>query len=632
MCGIYGFAFLDPQREPDIRVLGAMGDSIIHRGPDDAGEYVAPGVALGSRRLSILDLSPRGRMPMQSSDGRYWITYNGEVYNYHGLRAGLESRGYFFRSDTDTEVVVNLFAENGSTMLESLNGMFAVAIWDTVDRKLFLARDRMGVKPLYYSCNQEGLWFASEQKALFGAGLKPDVNEQVWEELICFRYLAGDQTPFRNVKRLLPGHWLTWRSGEREIRRWWSLGERAASVRDDMPADAASWYRRTFDDSIRLRRISDVPIGVLLSGGLDSSSVAASLAEQAGSDVASFTVRFREQDYDEGPVARSVAGRWRLNQQELTPDPRDLYDRLSAVCRLSDEPPAHGSDVYVLAIAKHAKSRVTVLLSGEGGDETLGGYVRYRPLRHPLLLRAAKLGSGLSSMMPLNGRLAKLAKFLKLARLRDLVLYNACDVLPADLAHIGWSRSAEFAYRETVMDEAERYAPGDLLRQAMYNDQHTFLCSLLDRNDRMTMGASIECRVPFLDYRLVEGVASLTSSALFAGRGSKPLLRRALGHRLPSQVLRYRKWGFAVPWSQYLRELPAFVDLLNGLPNGEPFVSLPLDRKRLRAVVENFLLGDTQHTGLVHQLAVLGIWYRTVSKSVAHGDFPRIGLKRSFHP
>lgn len=616
MCGINGIAGID-QGNPiaEERIL-AMRDRLVHRGPDDAGQCIMPGVALGSRRLAILDLSSRGRMPMSTPDGRYWITYNGEVYNFRDLRALLEGRGHSFRSGTDTEVILRLYAEEGPAMLGRLNGMFALAIWDARDRTLFLARDRLGVKPLYYSVFGGQLYFASEQKALFAAGVPKSFDPSTWEELLCFRYVAGETTPFDGVRRLLPGHYLVWKDGAFTTRRWWRLADRVRDLRGDRPRDPVVWFRDTFDSAVDLRRISDVPIGVLLSGGLDSGSVAASLGLQAGRGTASFTVRFPEPGYDEGPLARQVAERWGLEFHELALSPARLPDLLLRASFLNDEPLAHGNDVHLLAISEYAKPRVTVLLSGEGGDETLGGYVRYRPLRYPGLLKLARpVLSPLGAAFRRGGRGRKLARFLALGSLRRHLLFNACDVLPDDLEPLGLRPGRPFDFREAILDEAVDLYPGEPLRQAMYSDQHTFLCSVLDRNDRMTMGASIECRVPFLDYRLVEGLAALPSSVLLAGLRGKALLRRAMRSRLPRAVRRHRKWGFGVPWVRYLRQRAEMRDLVSSLSDQDPIRAGACDRRRVRDLVDDFLKGDVSHASLIRQLVMIAAWHRACFES-----------------
>ena len=610
MCGICGIVYHDVTRRVSEREVLAMRDSLAHRGPDDAGSYLGPGVGLGSRRLSILDLSDRGRMPMQTGDGRYHIVYNGEVYNAAELRHRLRTKGYVFRSQTDTEVVLYSYADEGPAMLDRLNGMFAIGIWDAVDRTLFLARDRMGVKPLYYSDDGSALRFASEEKALFVAGVPKTFDQDRWEELLCFRYVAGEGTPFAGVRKVLPGHYVLWRHGEVRSRRWWHLADRARDLREQGPRDASGWFRETFDEAVNLRRISDVSVGVLLSGGLDSSSVAASLARQAGSGVDSFTVAFDEPDYDEGPIARQVADRWRLAYNELTVTSSELLSRLLHASWLNDEPLVHGNELHLQAISAFAKPRVTVLLSGEGADETLGGYVRYRPLQYPSSLRFARaIVPRLSSALRLDGRVGKLARFLALGSSEAFVLFNSCEVLPMDLAGVGMQPSATFSYREAVLAESQDLYPGEPWRQALYSDQHTFLCSILDRNDRMTMGSSIECRVPFLDYRLVEGLAALPTAELMGHRHSKVLLRRAVGARLPRAVLRKPKWGFGVPWAEHLRRVPQLRDAVVALPSSQPIKNGPFERAGLERVVASFLAGDSHWDALVRQLLMINVWY-----------------------
>jgi asparagine synthase (glutamine-hydrolysing) len=611
MCGLCGIVYSDHNRVASKETLIAMRDILAHRGPDGAGHYIAPGVALASRRLAILDLSERGHMPMSSPDGRYWVVYNGEIYNYRELRPALEARGHKFRSSTDTEVLLYLFIEEGSSMLERLNGMFAFAIWDVQERALFIARDRLGVKPLYYAALPSGLYFASEEKALFAAGAQAQFDERCWDELLCFRYTAGEQTPFIGVRRLLPGHYLTWRDGDIRITRWWRLGEKAQPDHGHSTGNLTEWFRGTFDSSVNLRRISDVPVGVLLSGGLDSSSVAASLASQTGSNVATFTVRFGEPGYDEGPLARQLAERWNLDYHELQVAPSDLMRKMQHASWFNDEPLAHGNDLHLLSISEYAKQKVTVLLSGEGADELLGGYVRYKPLQYPGLLKLAGLFLPKLPSLPFsNGRMRKLARFLALGSIDSFALFNACDLLPMELDLFSRPINTEFAYRRKTLAEAKSLYPGEPIRQAMYIDQHTFLCSILDRNDRMTMGASVECRVPFLDYRLVEKLAASPSSQLLSKKQSKHLLRQSVGARLPEAIRKGRKWGFAVPWHRYFREVPEFRELITNLPALDPVCSGPFITSRLKTVITEFLSGNNSHEPLIRQLVMITIWHQ----------------------
>ncbi len=610
MCGIVGAVSTRAGAPMSEDRLRAMREAIAHRGPDDDGFLLSDGVALGSRRLAILDLSPRGHMPMSTPDGRYTIVYNGEVYNFQDLRASLEARGMQFRTHTDTEVLLALYAQDGPSMLDRLNGMFAFAIWDAEQRSLFVCRDRLGVKPLHYAITDDTLFFASEEKALFAAGVQAEFNPEVWHELLRFNYIAGTRTPFRGVQRLLPGHYFTWRQGRLDVRRWWNLSERiqSASARPQAPEQ---WFGETFDDSVRLRRISDVPVGVLLSGGLDSSSVAASLAAQAGEGVSSFTIRFADDPhYDEGPLARLVAERWHLDHHELTVQPTDLLERLKRAAWFNDEPLAHYSDLHLGAISEYAKSRVTVLLSGEGSDETLGGYVRYWPLRYPSVLAAARVFAPLLGATG-SPRLRKLQQMLALGETSRLVLFNASSVFPEDLAVIGVPPAGPdaFAFREQMVAEAQRAYPGQPARQAMYSDVHTFLCSLLDRNDRMTMGASIECRVPFLDYRLVEGLSALPSSELLRGRRGKRLLLASRGDRLPEGIRAAAKRGFSVPWRRYLREQPELRARVEAIPESPIIASGPFDQRLLRDAIRRFLAGQSSLDLVIISLFMITTWY-----------------------
>ena len=529
MCGICGIVQTDPRATCDPSQFEAMRDSLTHRGPDDAGSMVEPGIALGSRRLAIRDLSPRGHMPMQTPDGRYSIVYNGEVYNSDELRRDLEARGWSFKSTSDTEVVLYLFADYGPAMLERLNGMFAIAIWDHRERTLFLARDRLGVKPLYYTRTRQALSFASEPKACFAAGFPSAMNQSAWDELMCFSFVSGESTPYDGVLRLLPGHFLVWRDGAVTITRWWNLAEDAAEPAETSPEE---WFRNTFDDSIGLRRISDVPIGVLLSGGLDSASVAASLAIQAGSGVESFTMGFTERGFDERPLAREVVSRWGLTSHEMTVEPvRDVPDLIAEAVRYNDEPMAHGHEPHLLAISRHAKPASHRAAVGRGRRRGAG---RLPTVPSAALSGRTPRGAGTwSAPRPAEaggdgapGEALSAARAAHARRGDSLQRVRRAPRRTSPRSGIRCEASSPTGVPcSTRLAGPTRASP---VRQAMYLDQHTFLCYLLDRNDKMTMGASIECRVPFLDYRLVEGAARLPDSVLFRmGKGKAHPAQRA---------------------------------------------------------------------------------------------------------
>jgi asparagine synthase (glutamine-hydrolysing) len=619
MCGLAGMAFADPRRVGDPELARRMRATLVHRGPDDGGDYAGPGIVLGSQRLAILDLSPRGHMPMVSPDGRYVIAYNGEVYNFRELRELAATGGEPLRSGTDTEVILRLFAREGAAMLDRLNGMFAIAVWDTVERRLFLGRDRLGVKPLYLAQCPDGLVFASEQKSLFAAGIPADRDPEAWEELLTFRFVAGERTIFSHVRRLLPGEYLWYSKGSTEVRRWWDPAEKIRNRRGEMHDDPVRIFGDIFESSVRYRQIADVPVGVLLSGGLDSGSVALSLAAHAPGTTSSFTMRFEDPRFDEGFLARSVAEQGMLDHHEITLGPDHLPGLLADAAWFNDEPLAHASDVHVLAIARFAKPLVTVLLSGEGADEFLGGYVRYQPLAYPGALRAGHAVPGLlrvaGSVWP---RMRKLSRFMELGGPEVMMLFNAAEVLPTDLGDIGFRARGVYPYRQQSLAEAAGLFPGDLVRQAMYSDQRTFLSSLLDRNDRMTMGASIECRVPFLDFRLAEFLGGLPTSRVWHRRNRKDLLVRSAGRRLPAEVVRGRKWGFGVPWARYLREIPAFTDMLRSAGSHPLFDELPVDRRKVGLLVADFLAGSPSRESLVRQIFMLIVWHEHFLKKLGN--------------
>lgn len=612
MCGICGIVTAD-RTTPDERLLGQMASALWHRGPDDSGISVGPGYGLASRRLSILDLTARGRMPMATPDRRFLIVHNGEVYNYLDLRRELQSLGYQFQSRTDTEVLLYLFAEHGPQMLTRLNGMFAFAIWDAKGQSLFLARDRLGIKPLYFHHARETgtLVFASEPKALFEAGVPCNVDWNCLEELICFRFVAGSKTPFEGIFRLLPGHYLEWHAGELKTERWWGLEEeveRRAVSRCGEKLE--TWFRETFDRSVRDRLLSDVPVGVLLSGGLDSTAVAVTAASQRGSESFDvFTVGFAGEAFDEAALAKRTAKVHDLRIHVIDISPESVGELFRESTRFNDEPLAHGSEPHLLAISRLARNVVKVLLSGEGGDETLGGYVRYQPLRFWRVLEAGRpLVNVLPSVPRAGRRWKKLMRFLQDCDLEGFVLYNACDVLPTDLEEVGFSPRREFPYRYERLSVAQRLYPYEPMRQAMFLDQSTFLCSLLDRNDKMTMGASIECRVPFLYHELVGGLAGSPSADLLVGLKGKPLLRKALRDRLPGHVRRHKKIGFAVPWRKYFQRDALLRSILRALPRGQLVRSGALESGRVREMVNRYLEGDERHAGLIRQLVLIELW------------------------
>lgn len=610
MCGFAGLVTLGQESviENVASVVSAMCKSIEHRGPDDHGTYITDKIALGFQRLSILDLSSQGHQPMSDANGRYTIVFNGEIYNYRELHKELIPE-YKPKSHTDTEILLQLYIQFGPPVLDKLNGMFAFAIWDNKDQSLFIARDRVGVKPLYYAIHSGCLYFASEIKALHAAGIPKALNRQYVEELLCFRYVAGEPTPYEGILKLLPGHFMTIESGSFQVMEWWSYADSIRKHEKNTPSDDVNWFEKTFDEAVDYRMIADVPVGILLSGGLDSSSIAASLGVHNRQQINTFTVRFVEEKFDEGSLAREVADQYNMKYNDLFVSPNDMFRLSKEATMYLDEPVYHFSELFLMAISRYAKDKVTILLSGEGGDETLGGYVRYIPLKYLAALKVGFILAPLLNLFPVKGRWKKLLRFLKLGNTDKFILYNACEILPHELKEFGFKVTGNFPYRQRMVDKSKEVYKKDGFRRVMYYDMHTHLSSLMDRNDHMTMAASIECRVPFLDYRLVEMLGALPTSRLITDGKPKSLLRRAFGKRLPQSLLEKGKWGFGVPWNQYFRTLPEYKEYLDRL-HGHPFVTEHVDNPcKLKEKIKQFLNGDERFSSFIIHLTNVCIWY-----------------------
>ena len=466
MCGINGILHLQSQRKVDERILTQMRDALEHRGPDDKGIFIDNNIGLGHRRLSILDVSVAGHQPFLSEDGRYAMVFNGEIYNFKDFYSELKSHGYEIRTHSDTEVLLKLFQYQGLKMLNRLNGMFAFAIWDKLEKKLTVVRDRMGVKPLYYTFYKKTFYFASEQKALFKAGVPLRIAHDGVEEYIFNRFVAGENTLFEQVQKVLPGHAMTiHESGKTTTEKWWDL--KSEIQNHSVIKNPVDWFRETFDSSIQLRMVSDVPVGVLLSAGLDSSSVLSSLHAQKFKDIQAFTIGFKEEEHNESHLAKKLTEQYQYQFNTLQLDGSDLYDRLLTSTYFQDEPLMHLSEPHLLAISQLAKPSVKVLLSGEGADELMGGYVRYKPLQFPSLLRSVAAISSVDAFSK-KPRYEKLIRYAQIKNNRDLILYNGCNIFPKDIANtFGINHTPKNEYRNKIYKEAQSLYPKNLRRQAL---------------------------------------------------------------------------------------------------------------------------------------------------------------------
>ncbi len=567
ICGVFNFGTKAPVTREQLK---RSADAMVHRGPDDEGFYLDGELGLGNRRLSIIDLSG-GHQPLSNEDETVWVTFNGEIYNYRELRADLEARGHRFRTSSDTETIVHLYEERGLDCVQQLRGMFAIALWDRRRRRLLLARDRLGVKPLFYRKYVGGLAFASELRALRQLTEHSlEVDPQSVYDFFGFRYIPAPHTFYRGIEKLLPAHVLVAEPRGVRVEAYWDIPAEEDRAR---PArEVAEEVVERLRESIRLRLIADVPLGVFLSGGTDSSAVVALMAELGARPLRTFSVGFEEPQYSELPHARKVAKAFSTEHHELVLRPEDLREELRKLVAFRDEPIAEPTDVALYRVARQASESVKVVLAGEGGDELFAGYPKYAADRLAGLVSAfpKEMTRAIVRWLPYRQRRVRVA--LEALSIRDEAERSATwfasfsrgerEALfaPDFLAQVDVAHPARvFAhYLEKVRDRSP-------LKRMLYADLKIWLPdNLLLRGDHMTMAASIEERVPFLDHKLVELAARVPSRLLARGFRTKVLLRQALRPYLPPEPLRRRKVGFTVPIGPWFRgPLKSFVaDLL----------------------------------------------------------------------
>jgi len=607
MCGINGILNFD-QSKVDENQLIKMRDSLEHRGPDDAGIFIDDNIGLGHRRLSIIDTSSLGHQPFISENKRYYLVFNGEIYNYKSFYPEIKHKGITIKTGSDTEVLMHLYELYGMRFLDRIQGMFAFALWDSLEKKLILARDRMGVKPLYYSFYKNSIYFASEQKALFTAGVPLTISEDGIEEYFYNRFVGGENTLYERVKKVLPGHYMIMENnGYTTYHKWWSLHTEI----ENFPTikKPKEWFEETFFESVKLRMVSDVPVGVLLSGGLDSCSILSSLYHQNFKDINTFNIGFSEQEHDESFLAKNITNEYNYHFNQVKLDNESLYQNLIESTYIQDEPLMHLNEPHLLAISKIAKNKVKVLLSGEGADELMGGYVRYKALQNPPLLKVISTISTVEKFTK-KPRYEKLLRYSKIDNSEDLVIYNGSNVFPKDIQKFYKSDEKPFnRYRYQILDEAKKLYPNNLKRQVLYFDQHTYMCSLLDRNDRCTMGSSIECREPFLDYRIISGLGTLDDQWLYSGKKGKFILKDVMSNKLPSDILQFKKIGLSAPWNSYLLNFPLLNDELEKF-SVSPIFEMPfLENINAKNLVLELRKGNQKLMPYLMPLFMLHIWY-----------------------
>jgi asparagine synthase (glutamine-hydrolysing) len=626
MCGICGVARPSGSAvRIDRDLVVRMRDVIRHRGPDGEGLYLDEHVGLGHRRLAIVDVA-HGAQPMASDDGRLQLTYNGEIYNHPALFDELRRAGVTYHTRCDTETILRLTERVGSATPTRLRGMFAYAIWDRASRELFIARDRFGVKPLYYAHLADGtLLFGSEIKAILASGLvRAELNECALPDYLANHAPSGDETLFAGIRRLPPGHTLRWMDGRVQIERYWDLHYGDQPERDDDALVAE--YRERFVDAVRMRLMSDVPLGMFLSGGIDSAAITAVMSRLVDEPIKTFSVAFAEREANELAYARLVASRYRTDHHEIVVTPEEFWSAVPRLVWHEDEPMAHPSSVALNFVSRLAGERVKVVLTGEGSDETLAGYNRYRVTLYNLALgrRYERIASGAARRAVSHAITALSGRHRVAQKLSRTFL-----ALPAELTEIYFDNFAVFsrARQEALLSHearerlrgADPYAAArqalactdarTLLDRLLYADTRTYLHELLMKQDQMSMAASIESRVPFLDHPLVEFASRLPQRLKLRGLTTKYVLRQAMKDDLPREILSRRKMGFPVPVGGWLRG--------PFRPVVDEFVLSDRARARgwlaespLREMVAEHMAGAAQHGQRLWSLINLEIWQR----------------------
>jgi asparagine synthase (glutamine-hydrolysing) len=615
MCGIAGIVALDPRERVEARRMARVRDVLRHRGPDGEGLYVDGPVALAHRRLAIVDVAG-GQQPMANEDGRIWIVFNGEIYNHAELRPGLEARGHRYRTRSDTETILHLYEEEGEACVERLQGMFAFAIWDGARGRLLLARDRLGIKPLYYAVSERELVFASEIKALLAAGVPARLRHELLPEFLANRYVSGEDTLFAGVRRLSPGHTLSWSRGAAPCRRaYWRIPE----PREDAHASADD-LRQRLRASVRSHLMSDVPLGLFLSGGIDSAGLLGLMAPLVREPVRTFAVGFDEPEANELGFARLAAQRAGAEHREVVVPPEQFWAALPRLVWHEDEPIAFPSSVPLYFVSRLAAEHVKVVLTGEGADELFLGYNRYR-----VAAWNERLGRPYWSLAPapVRRRMAALVDALP-SNVRRYAArsFLALDPGPRALFFENFSVFDQARLRRLVADPelAARdphamglacygAAAGGALDRMSRADLQTYLVRLLMKQDQMSMAASIESRVPYLDHLLVEHVAGLPGRLKLRGLTTKAILRDALDGLVPPRILTRRKMGFPVPVGRWLRG--PFWPLVEELVLGPRALGRGLfEPAGLRRLAAEHRAGFADHADRLWLLLNLEVWQR----------------------
>lgn len=607
----------------DPSVVKQMMKSLVHRGPDDDGIYVEPQAVLGHTRLSIIDLTT-GKQPIANEDHSVWVVYNGEIYNFKELRRELLARGHRFETATDTEVIVHLYEDYGEDCVSKLRGMFAFALWDARRKQLLLARDRVGIKPLYYCQTPESFLFASELKALLlDPGVRREVDPQAIDRFLTYLYLPGPETLLRGICKLEPGHYLILQDGRLRIRRYWDLQFPQEPLNGNLRTATAELIE-LLRQTVRDHMISDVPVGILLSGGVDSTAMLSFAVEETDKKLSTFTIGFAGENFaDERPYARLAAQRFGNKHYEMTISARDFQDFLPKYIWHMEEPVCEPPAVALYYVSKLAREHVKVLISGEGGDEAFAGYQNYRNM--VWVERCKALGEpwakSLAWLIQQLSQLPALKRFEKYSYLMKMPLqdyyysrtagpFSSFNRIRKDLYTEDFNQNVNSNSSTEYVRELFAHVAGENpLNQMLYVDTKTWLPDdLLIKADKITMANSLELRVPLLDHKLLEFAARLPANYKVRGFTTKYILKKALEGRVPKQIIRRRKTGFPVPYASWLKnELREYSR--DVLLDRKSLAREYFDKKAIERLLD-YELHRADSPAMVFSLLTLELWHR----------------------
>jgi asparagine synthase (glutamine-hydrolysing) len=638
MCGIAGVLEFGHGARASSSALREMCHAITHRGPDDEGFYTDGAVGIGMRRLSIVDVAG-GHQPLSNEDGSLWIVFNGEIYNHLELRQQLIARGHRYNTHSDTETVIHLFEEYGADCVQHLRGMFAFAIWNRNTKTLFIARDRLGIKPLYYKLTPERLLFGSEIKALFAqGGIRPQFNRTALPEYLAFGYLSGEQSFYNGILKLLPGRTMTITpDGKADIRQYWDLDASKTHESREEKYYVES-YRELLEGAVNSHLMSDVPLGVFLSGGVDSSAVAALMTKLRREPVETFSVGYAEQRYSELPFARTVSDHIHSRHHEVLLSEEDFFGALPHLIWHEDEPIVWPSSVSLYFVARLAREHVTVVLTGEGADETLAGYTRYAfTLKNAAMDRAYRglipsiarrgLRNTLATSSVLGATLRRKLEHTFLAKDGNSWASFYFDNFFSAFgeAEQNGLLTSDFA-REATPSSAYKnvlayweHSSGEILQRLLYTDIKTYLVELLMKQDNMSMAASIESRVPFLDHVLVEFATRIPREVQIQGLAGKRILKKAVEDLLPHSIMYRQKLGFPTPWSGWLAG-PRLQTIREMLLEPRSLNRGYFRREALDKLFQDHFSQHRDNTDRIWRLLNLELWHRVCLEGESHAE------------